>query len=759
MITARRVAVSCALAALSVAVALAFGRVYGSGRYVVPLVIAAVLPHVLGMAARARRAPLWLEVALSGVILIVGSCLALGDFSPATLFDRLDAGWQIVLHHAVPIPATPSTVLLGAVVVWIAATAADILAFRYHAAVGAAAPGAMAIIWIAALGDHDGQWLTIAAFGIAAILFLALQHQALLERRRTRLGGRRIVDAPALVGVAVLSGIAALLLGVAAAPALPGGDRPLFEGGPLGVAGAGGKYKTSIAPFLDVSDKLRAGNGEELFTVKASTADYWRITALDQYSSADGGNWTLNAQGDDAVGEGLDGSVPRDALTQEYQIGQLGERWMPAAYKPVRVSRQDMLVVRASATLVTSKQTVSGLHYQVESATPTLTPTAEQIARAASPAPAALRAYTDLPADFPEDVQATARVITRGLTSAFDKALALRDFFRTNGGFTYDRTVTFGDGESAIQQFLSDRRGFCVQFASAYATMARAVGIPARVAVGFTPGTRDSTGIFRVTSDDAHAWPEIWLTGLGWTHLFDPTPPSNEPGGSGLPTEPPASDQSNSTVTTSPPVTQPAPQPTPESTPLSTPANGAAPAPANGGGGVTIDRNNPSDSSSGVWWLVLAALVVLGLVVGPVVPVLALKARRRAGRRAAPSSSLAIEGAWREAIDELIDRRIEWPPSDTPHELAERVPALAGAGTAAPMRNLADAYGQVRYGDIEPPTGARDAAWGNVDALRKALDSSSTPMERIRAHLSTARLRRQPDPAGWSLRRSPSTKD
>ena len=169
-------------------VALAFGRVYGSGDYVVPLVIAALVPHVLGVAARARRAPAWLELSLSGVILVVGSCLALGDFSPSALVDRLDAGWRIVVDHAVPIPATPSTMLLGAIVVWVAATVADDLAFRRNAAVGAVAPGAMVIIWIAALGDHDGQWLTIGAFGIAAILFLALQHQVLLERRRTGWG-------------------------------------------------------------------------------------------------------------------------------------------------------------------------------------------------------------------------------------------------------------------------------------------------------------------------------------------------------------------------------------------------------------------------------------------------------------------------------------------------------------------------------------------------------------------------------------------
>ena len=80
-----------------------------------------------------------------------------------------------------------------------------------------------------------------------------------------------------------------------------------------------------------------------------------------------------------------------------------------------------------------------------------------------------------------------------------------------------------------------------MQFASVYAVMARSLGIPARVAVGFTPGDVVD-GVFHVSAHDAHAWPEVWLAGLGWTHLFDPTPPADTvpTGGSDLPDELPA---------------------------------------------------------------------------------------------------------------------------------------------------------------------------------------------------------------------------
>ena len=93
------------------------------------------------------------------------------------------------------------------------------------------------------------------------------------------------------------------------------------------------------------------------------------------------------------------------------------------------------------------------------------------------------------------------------------------------------------DAAHGTLAFLDTKRGFCVQFASTYALMARSLGIPARVAVGYTPGELDPTGRYSVTNYEAHAWPEIWLAGVGWTNQFDPTPPSTQPGGSDLPND------------------------------------------------------------------------------------------------------------------------------------------------------------------------------------------------------------------------------
>ncbi len=478
----------------------------------------------------------------------------------------------------------------------------------------------------------------------------------------------------------------------------------------------------------------------------ANDADYWRITALDEYTNAAGGQWSLTAEGDDAVGEGLDGPVPADALVQRYRIGPLSERWMPAAYRAVRVSLPDTLVVRASTTLVTGRPSVEGLDYSVASAPPPRTLDAAARRAAKGEVPADLRRYTNLPADLPPVVAQTAGTVAGKLSDPIDQATALRDFFR-DGSFTYDPGFTAGDDEAAVSTFLRDRRGFCVQFATAYALMARTLGIPARVAVGFTPGAHDAaTGTFTVSNHDAHAWPELWFAGLGWTHLFDPTPTSDLPGGSALPDEiPPLAPPAATEPGTAPPTTTPATVPAATSPGGSTPPATAAPQ----GSGVRIAADEPPTDGGGgggaVWPFVAGALLV-ALVVGPLLAILVYKRRRRARRRHDPDPRLAIFGAWHEALDALTDHRVPRSPADTPIELAGRAPAIAGDRTGPPLQSLADVYSAARYGDGLPADELADAAWNEVDELQRALSSTRGLWARVRARLSLKTLGREREP-------------
>ncbi|MDQ2981583.1 MAG: DUF3488 and transglutaminase-like domain-containing protein [Actinomycetota bacterium] len=111
-------------------------------------------------------------------------------------------------------------------------------------------------------------------------------------------------------------------------------------------------------------------------------------------------------------------------------------------------------------------------------------------------------------------------------------AVALEAWFRSSGGFTYDEQPGRARGVPALVQFVTQtKRGYCQHFSGAMALMLRYLGIPARVAAGFTSGTYDSKrGTWTVYDRDAHTWVEVWFRGYGWLP-FDPTPSRGTLGG------------------------------------------------------------------------------------------------------------------------------------------------------------------------------------------------------------------------------------
>ncbi len=279
-----------------------------------------------------------------------------------------------------------------------------------------------------------------------------------------------------------------------------------------------------------------------------------------------------------------------------------------------------------------------------------------------------------------------------------------------------------------------------MQFASAYAVMARSLGIPARVAVGFTPGTEESADTYRVTSHDAHAWPEIYLSGLGWTHLFDPTPGENgrAPGGSNLP---------NDDTIVGPTATS-LPPPTAATTPVpggTTPAGGSGPAAPGTSPATPAPTPVPASSSSSndAWLPVLVVLAIVVLLVGGYAgAVLGLKRRRRT-RRHAGDPAAAVSGAWAEALDRLHEAAVVPRAAQTPLDLARAVPDGTSPTTARPMHELARAYGAARYSDRSlAPEDASDA-WASLDELEDALDGGVSWTRRWRRRLDASTLVRR----------------
>ncbi|MGJ3559253.1 transglutaminase-like domain-containing protein [Streptomyces sp. INA 01156] len=165
-------------------------------------------------------------------------------------------------------------------------------------------------------------------------------------------------------------------------------------------------------------------------------------------------------------------------------------------------------------------QNTQGLTYGVRSLD--VRPTAEQLAGASAPPAALKRDYTELPDSLPALVSRIARQVTEEATNDYDRAVELQEYFASTGGFTYDTEVAVGSGSQAIARFLRDKEGFCVHFSFAMASMARSLDIPAGsrwVSRPAPAGGRFGVGGLR----DAHAWPELYFEGVGWTR-FEPTP-------------------------------------------------------------------------------------------------------------------------------------------------------------------------------------------------------------------------------------------
>ena len=323
---------------------------------------------------------------------------------------RLDAGSSHCATTPRRWPRIRGVILLAVIAVWIMAAFADRLAFRRDATIGALAPGITLFIWIAALARPCRQPVGAAA--------ARRDHRRRVPRVQTPAaarppphGGRLPTQrfaAPRLVAGAAAARRRRRVVAVALAPTLPGaGADPLVDlrNDDRGVVDATGPRSRRSSTS---ARSLRRGDRVELFTVAAASPDYWRIAALDEYSDDGGGQWTLSAAGDD-ITHGLDGTDPAPTVTQQYRIGPLGERWMPAAFEPVAVSLDDTLVVESSRTLVTDRRRRRpALQGRLPAATVATSPTPSVGRRARRCLPNSAR-YTELPPSLPADVATLAR--------------------------------------------------------------------------------------------------------------------------------------------------------------------------------------------------------------------------------------------------------------------------------------------------------------------------------------------------------------
>ena len=533
-------------------------------------------------------------------------------------------------------------------------------------------------------------------------------------------------------------GAAAIVVAVLLAGTAPGFDR----GGATSFTAGGISIGGTVTPLIDLGKDLRRPAAVRALTYRttANSGQYLKLASLDQFT---GSVWkhrerdTKRLADGAALGAvaGLSDSVKTTKITTTVEIDNMMSRWLPVPY-PARSVKglngtwswdpDDLTVGGINVTTQGQKYAATSL---------VLEPTADQLKAAGGFVPVDVERDLFLPPNLPSIIRDAAQDATQGAVSEYDKAVALQDYFRDNG-FAYSTQTPLkqgydGDGARVIATFLEVKSGYCVHFASAMALMARSLGIPSRVAEGYLPGTNSggtasNPGVYTVTSDDLHAWPELYFAGVGWVP-FEPTvsrgtiPSYTRPETSA--TGPTSGATSGSTTA-------------PKRILPTDPAN------LGGAGGTTPPSPlQPLLSGLGV------AVLVLGVLLTPAV---FRRVRRRGRLRRLGESWGGAAVVWDELRDTARDLGWSAPETETPRVFANRIAAaVAGTpGEEAVLRLLAvrerDSYG--------PPT--RAVAIGLADDLERvlgALEAQAGRGTRIKAALLPVSLL----PAGWPSAASP----
>ena len=628
------------------------------------------------------------------------------------LGDTIGQGLLDVEELAPPVPTDPGLVLLAVLGVGAIAVAVDTLAVTMRRPAVAGLPLLLLFaVPAAVLPGGLGWWpFVLGAAGWMGLLLADGRDTVSRWGTPLRAAGRGpVADDPSTGRFGRRIGAAALGVAVVVPALIPLDGRVLGNGSGDGTGG-GSRTTTTFNPILELGGQLRQPEPHRLllrYQTDDPTPDYLRLTTLDLFDEDTG--WSSSQLSadlqDDAVQDGI--PEPQDAsfvssvpVTTTLEVGRLEAPWLPVPFPPTRIDIDGPWLWDAEAETAFSTRTslreVDGPYtVQAERITPSA-----GLLRGAGDAPAEIADVYAVPPALTPTVQQTLDRVVDGAETDYDRVAAIQEYF-TDGsnGFVYDENadVPGFNQPDALERFLAGKRGFCEQYSSAMAALVRGLGIPARVAVGFTQGTQTTDGLWRVTTADAHAWPEVWFSGAGWVR-FEPTPRSSSitvPEYTVPPVETPTTDGADPSAAPEPAATASAAPADPNAVDRGDDFNALGDGAGNGG---LSDRQVAAlGGAAGI-----AALLAL--------PSLLTLLRRR--RRAAAPSPLT---AWAQVRDDAVDVGHRWRPADSPraaaaHLLAERplphTPAEA-------LERLAIAAERARYAR----TDAADAA--DAEELRE----------------------------------------
>src|ERR671915_360166 len=286
-------------------------------------------------------------------------------------------------------------------------------------------------------------------------------------------------------------------------------------------------------PYMDLRSRGRLSD-QIVMKVRSEETVPYRGVAFDDYN---GKGWEIST-GDTAeklisnsmrfdtftATNAEPGEGPVREVAQVFRIEKDSPNIIFGAYRPETVFfPTSNIKIDPYASLRAPYQIPEGSAYSVISSVPNASPDQLRSAGTIYPEEIADR-YTQLPPTGLERTNALASRLTEGTTNPYDAVLRMNQYLKET--YPYDLSIPPQDREmDAVEYFLFEqKRGYCEQFSSSLAVMARSLGIPARVATGYAPGEYNPfTGYHEVRASDAHAWVEVYFPGYGWS-TFDPTP-------------------------------------------------------------------------------------------------------------------------------------------------------------------------------------------------------------------------------------------
>jgi transglutaminase-like putative cysteine protease len=741
-----------------------------------------VVVAAAGTATRLRRLPV--AVCLGGGLLALLLYLNLAFASARSLYHVLPTprsmsfiwhlagqGFTEASKYAPPVPELRGMLLLAAAGVGIAALLTDLIAVRLESAALAGLPLLLLFTEPFTLSVSRGPVGTTVAFIFGVAGYLALLSSEARDRIReweqANPDPRMAPNTQALAAAGRRVGFASVVLALILPVIIPGLHTTRLFGGQPGIGGTGGLAIGFPDPNTQLSTELREARPSLVlqYRTTATSPDYFQVYVLDKLSDS---GWQLFARpesmtsatpklppapGLTATGWGTEvhtsvklapdlGQAPLDALPVPYPATAIQ---VPGT---ARAERNTLMVVDDSVALANLSYSVTSLDEA---------PPAQLLSAAGLPPADITNHYLAVPASYqPLHALAVRVASAANANTQLQDAIALQEWL-SGGDFTYTLNApTVTDAKSMTTFLERTKRGYCEQFAFSMAVLARLLGIPSRLAYGYTAGSFVTAGHWAVTTHDAHAWPELYFAGFGWLR-FEPTPGGTDGQG----------------TATTPSYTYGLPN-THVQAPGQTGSNPTSPAGSNGStlnkgalshqlglefghsGGLGGDTAGGGGSVNPweVFGLVLAGLALLALA-APGTARLAVRQRRwrlarssgarRAGGRAgsaragtaragtARDAALA-HAAWRELRDDLVDHGAGYLPSESPRAVAARATSVLQlpAPAAGALRRIALAEERARYA-AEPTDGS--GLHGDSVAVRRAIGTATGRRARWRARL------------------------